>query len=51
MTATSVHPLAMLTADEVRTASALVRWSGRDGSVDESFDALHRAVVDLHQAS
>jgi primary-amine oxidase len=35
MTATSVHPLAMLTADEVRTATALVRNDGRfeDGSL------------------
>jgi primary-amine oxidase len=35
MTATSVHPLAMLTPDEVRAATALVRADGRfeDGSL------------------
>ena len=34
----------------VATASALARWSGRDGASDDSFAALHRAVVDLHHA-
>ena len=38
-------------AAHVATASALVRWSGRDGTPTESFDALHRAVIDLHHAS
>src|SRR4029453_15821946 len=35
MTATSVHPLTMLTPDEVRAATALVRADGRfeDGSL------------------
>ena len=38
-------------AVHIATAGALARWSGRDGTVTESFDALHRAVVDLHHAS
>jgi len=37
-------------AAHVATTSALTRWSGRDGTSTESFDALHRAVVDLHHA-
>ena len=37
-------------AAHVATASALARWSGRDSSPNDSFDALHRAVVDLHHA-
>ena len=37
-------------AVHIATAGALARWSGRDGTVTESFDALHRAVVDLHHA-
>jgi uncharacterized protein YndB with AHSA1/START domain len=37
-------------AAHVATASALARWSGRDTSPNDSFDALHRAVVDLHHA-
>ena len=37
-------------AAHVVTASALARWSGRDASAATSFDALHRAVVDLHHA-
>lgn len=38
-------------AAHVATTSALMRWSGRDGAATESFDALHRAVIDLHHAS
>ena len=34
----------------VATASALARWPGRDGASDDSFAALHRAVLDLHHA-
>jgi uncharacterized protein YndB with AHSA1/START domain len=37
-------------AAHVVTASALARWSGRDAPAATSFDALHRAVVDLHRA-
>ena len=37
-------------AAHVSTASALAQWSGRDGASDDSFAALHRAVVDLHHA-
>jgi len=37
-------------AAHVATASALARWSARDSSPNDSFDALHRAVVDLHHA-
>ena len=37
-------------AAHVVTASALARWSGRDAAVATSFDALHRAVVELHRA-
>ena len=37
-------------AAHVATASALAQWSGRDGASDDSFAALHRAVVDLHHA-
>ena len=36
-------------AAHVATASALSRWSGRDGSSADVFGALHRAVVDLHR--
>lgn len=38
-------------AAHVATVSALARWSGRNASPNDSFDALHRAVVDLHHAS
>jgi uncharacterized protein YndB with AHSA1/START domain len=38
-------------AAHVATTSALARWSDRDSSSpNDSFDALHRAVVDLHHA-
>jgi len=37
-------------AAHVVTASALARWSGHDGPAATSFDALHRAVIDLHHA-
>jgi uncharacterized protein YndB with AHSA1/START domain len=37
-------------AAHVATTSALARWSGRESSPNASFDALHRAVVDLHHA-
>jgi uncharacterized protein YndB with AHSA1/START domain len=42
------HPARL--AAHVATASALARWSGRDSAGNDSFDALHRAVVDLHHA-
>jgi uncharacterized protein YndB with AHSA1/START domain len=37
-------------ATHVVTMSALARWSGHDAPAASSFDALHRAVVDLHRA-
>lgn len=37
-------------AAHVVTTSALARWSGQDTAAVTSFDALHRAVVELHQA-
>ena len=37
-------------AAHVATASALARWPGGDGASADTFDALHRAVVDLHRA-
>jgi uncharacterized protein YndB with AHSA1/START domain len=37
-------------AAHVATASALARWSGRDGAPADAFGALHRTVVDLHGA-
>jgi len=37
-------------AAHVATASALAQWSGGNAGAADSFDALHRAVVDLHRA-
>jgi uncharacterized protein YndB with AHSA1/START domain len=37
-------------AAHVATASALAQWSGGNAGAADSFDALHRAVVDLHHA-
>lgn len=37
-------------AAHVVTTSALARWSGHESPAATSFDALHRAIVDLHRA-